>query len=306
MNKTTNILFSFLKWLITILAVGNLIFLFVFDYQIPGFLRLPFLSAGSAVEETEGSETETTDSALIRINVPSQALSYDGSGKLDLMDGISVTDANGTEQSDIKIFSSIKAGSSRREKIIEYSATDANGTRVTAERTLTLAGSYAGPSIEILGDMPSVMEDELPSLASRLASDGLMKADDGFGKDVTSSVISSVKSEADDSGSCTVTLSIVNLVNDTYSLDVNISTHISGPVLRLTKDKVTLNVGETFNFFDYIAAAQDEEGNSLFESISMRGSVDTSTPGEYTLEFYCTDSSGTTSPVKKLTVTVKE
>ena len=119
------------------------------------------------------------------------------------------------------------------------------------------------------------------------------------------SITPSVKTDADESGACVVTLSVTNLLNDTYAADITVATQTSGPVLRLTTDKVTLKVGDSFSFFDYIAAAEDENGNSLFRSISMNGSVDTSTPGTYTLEFYCTDDNGVPSPTKTLTVVVE-
>lgn len=304
MNKSTNFLRLFLKWVCILLATGNLIFLFLFDYQIPGFHHFS-PSANSTVTESDASETESANNATIKLEVPFQKMEYDGTEELNLMDGVSVIDMSGIARKDIQVFVYIKTGSSRKEKIIEYSATDDEGHRVTAERKLSLKGSYSGPTIDVLGDMPSIMEGDLDSLVPLLTADNLIKADDGFDNDVTSAVTASVKSEANDSGDCIVTLSITNFLNDTYSTDVMVSTQIDGPMLKLTTDKVTLNAGDSFSFYEYIAAAQDEEGNSLFESISIKGSVDTSTPGEYVLEFYCTDSNGATSPTKKLTVIVK-
>lgn len=304
MNKIFNFLRFLFKWICILLAIGNLLFLFLFDYQIPDFLR-PYFSSDPILEETEAIEAETAVDPTITIEVPSHKLEYDGSDDLDLMDGVSVIDISGIARKEIQVFVSMKAGNTRKEKIIEYSATDENGNRVTAERKLSLIGSYSGPFIEILGEMPSVMDDELPSLASLLADEGLIRAEDGFGRDVTTSVTSSIKSEDTESGECIVTLSITNMLNDTYSTEVTVSTQFDGPMLKLTTDKITLNTGDSFSFYEYIAAAQDEDGNSLFESISMKGSVDTYTPGEYVLEFYCTDASGTPSPSKKLTVIVK-
>lgn len=301
MNKTTSFLRSFLKWVCILAAAGNLIFLFLFDYQLPGFLQ----RSAPASEETETFSSEANTAASIELEVPTQKLIYDGSETLDLMDDVSVIDHSGVARQDIDVFVSVKSGSSRKEKIIEYSATDEEGHRVTAERTLSIAGNYSGPLLEVLGDLPDIAEEELSSLAAVLIEDGIVKAEDGFGNDITSSVTASVKSEANGDGECIVTLSITNFLNDTSALDVAVSTQTSGPVLRLTTNKVTLSVGDSFSFYDYIASAQDEEGNSLFQQISMKGSVDTSTPGEYVLEFYCADYSGNVSPTKTLTVTVK-
>lgn len=309
MNKTRKFFASLLKGVIALLALGNLVLLFVFDYRIPGF-SLPdrFTSstpAPSSEQPSTSVETESSGSSALKIVVPSEALSYDGTDELDLAKGVSVQDASGAERKDIKLFSTIKAGNARNEKVIEYSATDENGNRITAERKLTLGSNYAGPSIHVEEDLPNLSEEELPNLVSKLIEDNLISADDGFGQDITSAVTSTVKSEEDESGDCAVTLQVVNMLNDSYSADVTIHTRTSGPVLKLTTDAVTLNVGDTFSFYEYIAAAQDENGNDLYGNIRMDGSVDTSTPGDYVLEFYCVDDQGNVSPKKKLTVTVQ-
>lgn len=305
MNKKNSFLFSVFKWLITLLAVGNLIFLFVFDYRLPGF----FSFSSSKAEEAEHPQPEraaaSVDSKLLQIKVPSQPLTYDGSTILNLRDGVSITDASGIEQTDVTLFSTVKPGPSRRQKMIEYSVTDASGNLITAERPLNLGSNYAGPSIELLGDVPDLAEEDLSDLAAILISENLVQADDGFGADITSSITASID-EADASGSLNATLSVVNLVNDTCSLNIELASQTSGPSLRLTTDRTTVSVDEEFSFFDYIASAEDEYGNSLFESIHVEGAVDTSTPGDYVLEFYCTDDAGNTSPVKTLTVTVTD
>ncbi len=299
MKTFTKFLTFLLKGLIVLAAVGNLALLFLFDYQIP------FLHSGTVETESEHDETDTAGLALLQLFVPSKPIEYDGTGKLDLMDGVVVRDLFGIEQSGVKVFSTLKSGSSRTEKIVEYSVTDENGTRITAERTLRLSSNYIGPNIEILGTIPDIEEEELDNIVALLTSENLIFANDGFGSDVTSSITSTVKSQANVSDDSVVTLSIVNMLNDSFSTDVIVHTQPDGPVLKLTTDKVTISVGDSFSFYEYIAKAEDEEGNSLFNSISMNGSVDPYTPGEYVLEFYCTDSNGTSSPVKRLTVTVK-
>ena len=205
----------------------------------------------------------------------------------------------------MKVFATLKAGSSRTEKIVEYSITDENGARITAERRLRLSSNYVGPNIEILGTIPDITEEELGSIVPLLTSENLIAASDGFGNDVTSSITSAIKSQANASDDSVVTLSIINMLNDSFSTDVIVHIQPEGPVLKLTADKVTINAGDGFSFYEYIAKAEDTEGNSLFNNISMNGSIDPYTPGEYVLEFYCTDSNGASSPVKRLTVTVK-
>ena len=315
MNKIKKHFPVFFKWLIVALAAGNLIFLFVFNYQLPGFIRLPFAgsdadgsdtSSQTSSESTDVDTSTDTNTATLQIVVPEGTLTYDGTGTLNLMDGISVTDASGNEQTDIQVFSTIKAGDSWREKIIEYSVTDTSGNRSTAQRPLQLGENYTGPTIEIRGDIPDLRAEDLPVLVSLLIDKNLLYANDGFGQDISGAVTSSVESSADASGNTTVTLSLTNMVNDSYSIDVTVHTGAtSGPVMKLTTNNVVLNVGAAFSFYDYIQTAQDEDGNDLYSRITVNGAVDTSTPGTYTLEIFCTDTEGNKSNTETLTVTVR-
>lgn len=299
-----------IKALIVALALGNLIFLFVFNYQLPGFLRFSSKKETSSQEsedlQTATDENDTTSSAESSwtIQVPSEALNYDGTTELNLDDGVTVLDASGTEQN-VDVFTTIMAGESAGKKIVEYSVTDADGNRITARRDLILS-NYSGPSITLLGEIPEMESEEVPNLITHLTSSQLLFANDGFGNDITSSTTAAITNEDDENGEYTVTLSITNMFNDTFSTEVVVNIPTSGPVIKLNTSEVTLKVGENFSFYKYIEYARDEEGNSLSGNISMQGSVDTSTPGTYELEFYCSDSKGNISPRKKLTVIVEQ
>lgn len=320
MNTLKKILLTYGKWIIAFLAVANLVLLFIFDYHIP-FLGSRGTKVETITSTTEndaedsdingdnsnigGSDSSGSGESTLQLHIPSDALTYDGTSNLDLLNGVVVSDASGTERSDIQVFTTIKSGSSRKEKIIEYSVTDENGQRVAAERQLNLGDNYTGPKIEVLGDMPVTSDEEMVNLMTVLISNHLIQADDGFGLDITDSVSASVKSEADTSGNAIVTLSVTNIVNDSYAVDVNVPTVLSGPTIKLTTDRVTLQAGDSFSFYNYIEYARDDDGTDLSRYISVEGTVDTYTPGEYTLEFFCNDTDGNISDKKTLTVIVQ-
>lgn len=296
---------NFLKVLLLILAVGNLGALFIFDYSIPG-VNSSSSNAGLSDNQTTTNSLSKDDSSAdsLTINLPEGKMTYDGSGSFDLSDGVIVTDASGNVV-DNKIFTSIKTGDSIRNKIVEYSVEDSDGNIFTATRDLELSSSYHGPSIEVFGDIPLLTYDELNNISRLLIDSGLIKGDDGFGKDITSTVTSSVKSEDPASGSAIVTLSAVNMFNDTFSLDVTVQYAPDGPILKLTTNRVTINKGESFDALRYVEYARDENGQSLSSRIRVSGSVDINTPGEYSIEIYATNYEGLKTPVQTLKVTVK-
>lgn len=337
MSKLKHFFRSVFKWVIALLAVGNLVYLFVFDYQLPGFIqsRLPETvvttvtpktisdtiaesadsASSSADSSASGSDTSEDASAgstgsSLTIEFPEEELYYDGSGSLDLIAGVTVLTADGKEYSNMGLFTTIKSSKMPNEKIIEYAITDSNGKQVTAERTLKLSSDYSGPSIDLSDEPTGVSQSDLARIEDLLVEEGILHADDGFGRDISSSVTSEASPIAD-TDQYEIALSVTNMLNDSYvkKFYVTVSdagtTPTSGPVLTLTKTDVFLEVGDSFTFQDYIESAKDDDGTELFQSISVNGSVDTNTPGTYELDMYCSNYSGETSPIVTLTVHVE-
>ncbi len=332
-----------LKWVLVILAVGNLIALFVFDYQIPGLSRL--FSSGSS-EETAAA-VSSSGTGRLTIEVPDGDLTYSGSGELDLTEGVKVLDENG-EESDAKLTYVVYDGSSANEKRIEYSASDASGTIVTASRRLKITGQYSGPTIEIESSLPTFESSDLEMIAEVMIDRNLITAYDGLGNNITDSITAMAQpgagsnsyivtftatNELGDSGTAIATI----MVSDDDSEDADGSSDEDGdsdsdsssdedggsdsddsgssssddeededgPVIRLSTDEVTISAGSSFNALEYVTTAQDADGSDLFGNISIDGSVDTDTPGTYTLRFFVTNSAGEFSRVKTMTVYVE-
>ena len=80
----------------------------------------------------------------------------------------------------------------------------------------------------------------------------------------------------------------------------------SGPVLELVDEHVTLKVGDYFNFYDYIKTMRDSDGSELSRYIHLRGEVNTSMPGEYTITYQITSPITGETASKDLAVTVEE
>ena len=329
-------LFTLFKIIIGVAAAANLIALFVFQYDIPVELKLPALPFGHFREtevtverttEAEGpAEGQDADSAdgngdasqpssgtpaeedgpSIRIEVPSSPINYNGSGDLDLMTGVYVLNADGTAATGIDVTTEISEGTSRREKTITYSAKAPGGETITATRNLYLGSRYTGPTINILQALPYCLEGEAEQYAGKLVGDGIVSAENGFNRDITKQVTSKLKSYNAGREEATITLSVVNEFKDTFSTDVSVSMNATGVILKLTEDHVTLQVGDYFTSYNYLKECHDAEGKDLKERVVREGEVDTSTPGEYTCEVYCTDENGTMSKRQTLVVTVVE
>jgi len=83
---------------------------------------------------------------------------------------------------------------------------------------------------------------------------------------------------------------------------------ISYPYIKLTRDNVTLKVGDYFDPMSVIDDVKDDndDRNSLFNRIDLDGDYDMSQAGTYDLIYSVRDSEGNRSNEVKFTLTVKE
>ncbi len=305
---------NIVKILISLAAMLNLVALFLFDYQIPAQwhlsekLHMPFLSRFETVQTEfviEESETEGKQSG-IHIEVPAGSIIYNGTGELDLMNNVYVVNADGTSAGNIPIKTQISAGNGRREKIVTYTATTPDGEELTATRGLSLGNRYTGPSIKIQDNMPWCPEDGADNYAKTLIDSGIVLAEDGFGNDITSSIESRLKRYDASQEEATITLSVTNRYQDTYSTEVQVPMNATGIVLIMVGDKAEVEYGSSFSALPYVEECYDIEGNDLTDNVVREGDVDTYTPGDYEISVYTSDSEGTRSIVRHMTITVQE
>lgn len=216
---------SILKPAICVFGVGNLAALFLFNYE-------PFSIFNRHPEETEisaavlsASQMNEHNSSEYTFSFDPEALTYDGSSQLDLLDGVSLTAPDGTI-SDAQIFTHIRTGDSMSQKIVEYSA-DTDSGRVTASRSLHLQ-NYNGPSITLPQSLPVIDDAHLDSVLYVMPTDGSFRADDGYGNDITSAVTFSYKKDEANPGVVHYTFTVTNLFNDLTAVEADLSLTSSG------------------------------------------------------------------------------
>lgn len=295
MNDSKNNRWRALRIAVIGVALLNLIALFAFNYQLPSVLRFPSKKTSAVKESTLETACPYT------IHLDSDTLSYDGTGSLNLLDGVSLTRQDGS-YADFEIFAHISTGDAMNHKIITYSA-DTDAGQVTAKRNLTL-DNYTGPSLVLPSALPSVAEQELDSLLTQMPADGSFAARDGFGKDITSAVTAEYTIDPANPTLVHFVFSVTNLFNDTTSAAADLVIVSSRPILLLTQTEVVLSKGASFQPLSYVQKAEDQRGRDLTSRIQVSGTVDVNTPGVYPLTYTVTTEQGDTSLPQLLTVTI--
>lgn len=307
MKRKKHTLFNIIKILVMILALGNLAALFIFDYELPDFLtELTGKDSAQTAEvrsEDELSEDASAEKDAFSFKLDTDTFTYDGTSKLDLLNGVSVVSSENGQPVDTDIFAHIKTGDSVSRKIVEYTA-DTEGGQIKASRTLELS-NYNGPSIKLPETLPPLEDSQLDSVLELMPADGSFRADDGYGNDITPAVKASYKRDENDSSLVHFTFTITNSFNDTVSAEMNINLIRTKPVITLKESAVTLTVNSAFNPLEYVSVAEDVDGSSLFHSIIINGSVNTGEAGEYILTYMVSSPSGAVSDPKELKVSVQ-
>ena len=331
MNDNTNLKTKIIKWVVSLLAIANMVFLFVFNYNIPGLSGMfgrdthtqeslygetgngnesingmaGLVGSSTAMPaesgETEEKSTEEGEPASYQFYFDPETLTYDGQGSLNLLEGVSLVSDTGME-SEAKIFASIVSGSSESEKTITYTA-DTESGRTEASRRLKLVG-YEGPSIELPEVMPVVDDSTKDNILNLMTGNQSISADDGFGNDISGAVTAVYNTDSTTPRTLYYIFTVKNTFNDSAEASAEVTLELSKPVVMLSQKAVQIGVGEAFNPLSYVSYAIDTDGTSLSTSIQIQGTVDNYTAGTYTLNYIATNSSGVQSDPAELTVTV--
>ena len=252
---------SILKPAICVFGVGNLVALFLFNYEpFSIFNRHPEENEISAAVLSASQMAENTSSEY-SFSFDPEALTYDGSSQLDLLNGVSLTAPDGTI-SDAQIFTHISTVDSISHKIVEYSA-DTDSGRVTASRSLHLQ-NYNGPSITLPQSLPAIDDAHLDSVLFVMPTDGTFRADDGYGNDITPAVTFSYKKDEANPGVVHYTFTVTNLFNDITAVEADLSLTASGS--STTPDSSSAN-GST------PAAASTATNNAASSASRVTGNV---------------------------------
>ena len=225
--------------------------------------------------ETPGEEQGGT----VRLEFENEAVHYDGTGALDLMEGVHAVDADGGDVTDL-VTAVVSAGDNITEKRIRYSVFSGDGEETVGYRQLILE-NYTGPSIET-ADALSLEAEELADPAVHLSESGQMTVQDGFGKDAADQVTWIREKTAP--GTYDITFTYVNQFSDTAERTVPVSVNGETEDLTITllTDEAEIPLGTEFDPEDYLEIS-DPTGSA--SSVQVTGEVDTEREGRYSVYY---------------------
>lgn len=256
---------------------------------IAGILVLFFLfreankpDSASSVADSEQAMTQDGDSAF---SFDPPELTYDGTGEIDLLSGVSLNGITGQPLHDL-VFTKIQNGSHTSEKIIIYSADTENG-KATARRTLKLI-NYHKPDVTLPDDLPEVAPDTAGSIVSLLLEEGTVTVDDGFGNEAADKLTASYEMDSKNSSILHYTFFYDSMFGDDIYRKVD--TKMTGsPVLILRENEVTVPRDSDYNPFDNIVSAADADGEDAIKDVVCTGRVNTAKPGIYPVTYTLND-----------------
>lgn len=227
-------------------------------------------------------------------------LIYDGSTKLDLLQGVYADDGEGNDVTDY-VNATITADGTLTKKVVRYTFFDANGKTVTEKRNLIMK-NYKGPSVKA-SDSIEITANDLDDIINVLENKGWLSADNGYGKNITDNV--TYLRELISGDKYKLTFKIINGFSDYDSVSVNakISGDVVNPVLRLVAADVKISVGENFDPLDYIDGIENGSDSRL-ENVRVENHVDSTKAGSYRViyKLYSPDRTALTTQILKVTV----
>lgn len=250
-------------------------------------------------EEAEPEKTTTSSSGSIIFE--NEELVFDGTGSLDLMKGVKAEDSDGKDVTD-KVEAIITGDGTLYRKTVRYSFVDLTGRTVTEKRTLVMK-NYEGPSLNVKNNL-TLEAQELNDMINTLKERGFISADDGYGRDVTSSVKVLREKKAD--RQYEMKFSVVNAYQDSDEITVNayIEGDVHDPEIRLSETSVTIRNTEYFDAKRYIVYSSDGFNENVSEKIQIDSSVDPQVSGDYRVVYrlYSADKTAVTTKVLKVKV----
>lgn len=230
---------------------------------------------GAAVEAGE-------DGAVDGFAFEPEELVYDGKGELNFLEGVSLPGFSAQELKKL-VYVRIQTSGSLSSKKVEYTADTENG-RFQSVRKLHLSG-YTGPKIRLPQHTPEVTPDTVDQFDKLLMSEKDFFVDDGFGNDASEHMEIQVNRSRYDSSLVSYNVSIENVFGDRDLVTCDIILSGEYSVIALTTPEVVLSRGAVFEPSDFVARAEKPDGMSALNEVIIRGGVDTTTPGNYTLTY---------------------
>lgn len=260
---------------VTVLSAIVLLFLFFFSDSL---LLKP--------NDQTGYSGAIGNTLSVEITADPEALTYDGKGNLDFMSGIKATDSKGKDVTEL-VTASVDSSNSLTEKNIIYSINHADYDFTSYKRTLKLT-NYKGPTINVEGALPDVDSSDTSKYISSLVEKGILVADDGFGHNISEGIFSDDLKALTTAGQQKISFSVQNFLNDRKDIviQVNVTGDVQKTPITLTTKSVSIPVNSVFDPLAYLESAYDENYGDLSSYLKVTNTVDTSTPGQYTVTYY--------------------
>ena len=245
------------------------------------------------------SAPQTEENYRDAFQFDSEELTYDGTGELDFLQGVSLDNYTARELKDM-VFIRISTGDNLSQKVVEYTADTEEG-RARSRRLLQLK-KYKGPKIELPDDMPAATPSTVDHLAELMSSEDDFKADDGFGRDARKYVQVETEKAKQNSALVYCTFILENEFSDRVVAKSDLILTGMPATISLTDSVVYINKGEGFDPSLYVESAVDADGRPIPDEVYCDGELDTTQPGTYEIYYGLRDQSA----VLTVIVTEKE
>lgn len=259
-----------------------------------------FFAAAKRDKTEEMQDKKMEETGEIEIFFEPEELVYNGSGSLNLMEGVFAKEDGRDITDTVSAF--LTGDGTKEKKKIRYTVFASNGKEMSRERNLRME-NYEGPQITV----PSAIEisaEDLADLTGKLSERGELKGENGFGIDVTESI--SWIREKISKGQYKIVFTLVNEYLDETKKEVQVS--VSGEVqdiqLELAESSIKIPAGAEFFPLDYVKAANDPAYGEISDRIQVNNMVDVQIPGVYHVVYTLTSMDKTQIAEKVLTVTV--
>lgn len=281
--------FRLISTIVTILSVFVVLFLILFSDNLLA----------------EDTSNNVIDSSLknVKITFDTDPLVLEKTN-LDLMAGVEAVDERGEDVTDLVNASVINEGES---KVVMYSVNRSEYKLESFKRELEMK-NYTEPSITVKEGKYKCDINELHSYIRVLIAAGKIKADDGFGNDISPDVYIDPSEEFKEAGTYDIILRVKNSFADSAqkSIPINLTGEIEKAKITLSPQTASVKKDTYFSPDRYILSAVDNEGNDISDKVIYESEVDITTEGIYKVYYYIEGEENKNEPDATLTVVVTE
>ena len=272
---------------------ANIVVTGTVNINVPGTYTIVY-----SVEDSSGNTSSVERIVNVVDNVP-PVITIIGDNPFVLREGDNFTDPGATAADNIDgditaqiVVTGSVNGNAVGTYVLTYTVSDVAGNEVSETRNVNVISDNP-PVITLLGDNPLEL-----NFGSAFTDPGATATDDIDG-DISGQIIATGTVDVNTLGAYIITYSVADSSgnNTEATRTVNVVDNTS-PVITLEgANPFIVNVGNTFT--DPGANASDNVDGNLTSSISVSGTVNVNTPGDYILTYSVTDSSNNTATITR-------